>query len=135
MAIRKLLLIRGLGHSGTTLLDLVLVAHPQIIGLGESIRILRTPLPGEQQRGPARLRAELRHQRLCTCGCTAASCPIWGPLLEWLPAHDHLPLAEKLRQLLSGVDQNVNQLGDVIEWVVESYQDDLEIPLQIFSRL
>ncbi|MFL0733719.1 MAG: hypothetical protein AB8A37_01745 [Prochlorococcus sp.] len=58
MAIRKLLLIRGLGHSGTTLLDLVLVAHPQIIGLGESIRILRTPLPGEQQRGPARLRAE-----------------------------------------------------------------------------
>ncbi|HGY5549188.1 MAG TPA: sulfotransferase [Prochlorococcus sp.] len=135
MAIKKLLLVRGLGHSGTTILDLVLGAHPQMIGLGEAIRILRTPLPGEQQRGPARLRAELRHQRLCTCGRTAANCPIWGPLLDWLPAHDHLPLAEKLRQLLSGVDQNVNQLGDVIEWVVESYQDDLEIPLQIFPDI
>ena len=31
----KLLLIRGLGHSGTTMLDLALGAHPQIIGLGE----------------------------------------------------------------------------------------------------
>ncbi|MEL0265555.1 MAG: sulfotransferase, partial [Synechococcus sp.] len=31
----KLLLIRGLGHSGTTMLDLGLGAHPQIIGLGE----------------------------------------------------------------------------------------------------
>ena len=48
MAIKKLLLVRGLGHSGTTILDLVLGAHPQMIGLGEAIRILRTPLPGEQ---------------------------------------------------------------------------------------
>ena len=29
-----LLLIRGLGHSGTTILDLALGAHPQIVGLG-----------------------------------------------------------------------------------------------------
>ena len=36
-----------------------------MIGLGEALRILRTPSPGEEQRGPARLRAELRHQRLC----------------------------------------------------------------------
>ena len=89
MAIKKLLLVLGLGHSGTTILDLVLGPHHQMIGLGEAIRILRTPLPGEQQRGPARLRAELRHQRLCTCGRTAANCPIWGPLLDWFPAHDH----------------------------------------------
>ena len=46
-----------------------------MIGLGEALRILRTPSPGEEQRGPARLRAELRHQRLCTCGTSAASCP------------------------------------------------------------
>lgn len=58
MAIRKLLLIRGLGNSGTIILDLVLVAHPQMIGLWEALRILRTPLPGEERRAPARLRAE-----------------------------------------------------------------------------
>ena len=65
-----------------------------MIGLGEALRILRTPSPGEEQRGPARLRAELRHQRLCTCGTTAASCPIWGLLLDWLPVHDHFPVAD-----------------------------------------
>ena len=42
----KLLLIRGLGHSGTTMLDLALGAHPQIIGLGEAARILATPQAG-----------------------------------------------------------------------------------------
>ena len=37
---RRLLLIRGLGHSGTTILDLALGAHPQITGLGEAVRLL-----------------------------------------------------------------------------------------------
>ena len=41
----KLLLIRGLGHSGTTMLDLALGAHPQIIGLGEE-QHLGLLLPG-----------------------------------------------------------------------------------------
>ncbi|WP_041375236.1 sulfotransferase [Prochlorococcus marinus] len=128
MARKKLLLIRGLGHSGTTILDLALGSHPSMIGLGEALRILRTPSPGEGHRGPARLRAELRHQRLCTCGRTASSCPVWGPLLEWLPAHDHYPLVEKLQQLLAEVDNHVKQQGDAIEWMVESYQDDMVLP-------
>ena len=38
-----LLLIRGLGHSGTTILDLALGAHPDIVGLGEAARILERP--------------------------------------------------------------------------------------------
>ena len=62
----KLLLIRGLGHSGTTLLDLALGAHSQVQGFGEAMRLLRRPAPGEEQGGPARLRRELRHERLCT---------------------------------------------------------------------
>ena len=41
-----LLLIRGLGHSGTTILDLALGAHPQVKGLGAAARILKTPAPG-----------------------------------------------------------------------------------------
>ena len=35
-----LLLIRGLGHSGSTLLDLVLGGHPSIIGVGEASGVL-----------------------------------------------------------------------------------------------
>mgnify|MGYP001212325033 CR=1 FL=1 len=40
---RWLLLIRGLGHGGTTILDLALGAHPQITGLGEAVSLLKKP--------------------------------------------------------------------------------------------
>mgnify|MGYP001425511116 CR=1 FL=1 len=82
---QRLLLIRGLGHSGTTILDLALGAHPSIVGLGEAVRILERPRPDEAQRGPAQLRGALRHERSCTCGKLAAECPVWGPLLECSP--------------------------------------------------
>ena len=39
----RLLLIRGLGHSGTTILDLALGAHPKVVGVGEATRILARP--------------------------------------------------------------------------------------------
>ena len=46
-----LLLIRGLGHSGSTILDLALGAHPSIVGLGEAVRVLEQPRVGESHRG------------------------------------------------------------------------------------
>lgn len=122
----KLLLIRGLGHSGTTLLDLALGAHPQVQGFGEAVRLLRRPAPGEEGGGPARLRRELRHERLCTCGRTAAQCPVWGPLLEWLPAHDHLPLAEKWQRLAVQAQEQA-AAEPPLRWIVDSYQSDLEL--------
>lgn len=129
MATHKLLLIRGLGHSGTTILDLALGAHPRMLGLGEAVRILQRPAPGDEQRGPARLRADLRHQRRCTCGSTAADCPVWGEMLEWLPAHDHLPLVDKVLRLLKAVERHASMQSRILDWVVDSYQDDLDMPL------
>ena len=90
---KKLLLIRGLGHSGTTILDLALGAHPQMVGLGEAARILARPAPSDAHRGPAQLRGDLRFERRCTCGEVAADCPVWGPVLAWLPEHDDCSLA------------------------------------------
>ena len=121
---RRLLLIRGLGHSGTTILDLSLGAHPQLVGLGEAARILERPAPGDETRGPAQLRRELRFKRCCTCGAVAAQCPVWGPMLEWLPAHDGLSLAEKTLRLLDGVKRNHPEA----RWAVDSYQDDMVLP-------
>lgn len=135
MGLPKLLLIRGLGHSGTTILDLALGAHPQIVGVGEAARILQKPRPGEEQRGPARLRAELRHQRLCTCGLTADRCPVWGELLNWLPSHDDLPLASKFQQLMQAVQVHGEHRGEPVEWLVDSYQDDLELPFAALPEL
>jgi len=121
---RRLLLIRGLGHSGTTILDLALGAHPQLVGLGEAARILERPARGEERRGPAQLRGQLRFERCCTCGAVAAQCPVWGPILEWLPAHEERSLANKTLRLLDAVKQ---QHPDA-SWVVDSYQDDMVLP-------
>ena len=121
---RRLLLIRGLGHSGTTILDLSLGAHPQLVGLGEAARVLERPAPGDETRGPAQLRRELRFKRSCTCGAVAAECPVWGPVLDWLPAHDGRSLAEKTLRLLDGVKRHHPEA----RWVVDSYQDDMVLP-------
>ena len=121
---RRLLLIRGLGHSGTTILDLSLGAHPQLVGLGEAARILERPAPGDERRGPAQLRRELRFKRSCTCGAVAAACPVWGPILEWLPAHDGCSLSEKTMRLLDGVKKHHPEA----HWVVDSFQDDMVLP-------
>ena len=120
---QRLLLIRGLGHSGTTILDLALGAHPSIVGLGEAVRILERPRPDEAQRGPAQLRGALRYERSCTCGKLAADCPVWGPLLEWLPAHDDWPLKAKLKHLLATLPS-----VEPSSWVVDSFQDDRILP-------
>lgn len=144
----NLLLIRGLGHSGTTILDLALGAHPAVTGVGEAVRILERPQPGEEHKGPAQLRGELRHSRLCTCGRVAARCPVWGPTLEWLVAHDQRPLVEKFERLASGIKTQAGGPSGFTsahglehgsehsskDWLVDSYQSDLAAPTLPWSR-
>ena len=131
---QRLLLIRGLGHSGTTILDLALGAHPQITGLGEAVRLLEKPSAKDSHRGPAQLRGELRHQRHCTCGLVADACPVWGPILRWLPAHDEQSLANKLKHLLAVLAPSAG-VSTKDSWVVESYQDDFVLPFLEDSAL
>lgn len=116
-----LLLIRGLGHSGSTILDLALGAHPQLIGLGEAVRVLERPRLGEEHKGPQQLRGVLRFERRCTCGELAGDCPVWGPLLAWLPAHDDRPLAEKFNRLIEPLTATSPR------WLVESFQADEQL--------
>ena len=130
-----LLLIRGLGHSGTTILDLALGAHPQVMGLGEAARILETPKPGEETRGPAMLRGSHRYERRCTCGQIAAECPIWGPALDELRLNDDQPLTEKMRRLLQRTTQHRVEQGRDVSVVVDSFQDDLLLPTQLPSEM
>lgn len=63
----RLLFIASLGRSGSTLLDLLLGANPQMVGLGEVWKTLR--LAGEDQ-------------HTCTCGAPGLECPVWGAILE-----------------------------------------------------
>ena len=131
----KLLLIRGLGHSGTTILDLALGAHPQMVGLGEAARILARPSPSDAHRGPAQLRGALRFKRRCTCGEVAAECPVWGPVLAWLPEHDHCSLAVKMQRLIHSLEGAQALDSSATSWVIDSYQGDFTLPFEQDSDL
>lgn len=53
----KVVFIVGSGHSGSTLLDLLLDGHPEIVGVGEMFAAA--------------------HDEQCTCGRIALKCPLW----------------------------------------------------------
>lgn len=90
---QKVILIAGIGHSGSTILDMALGCHPAVIGLGEISKVLRTP-PGES------VEARYEHS-VCSCGSKACECDFWRPLLQWLGDNHHLPLQRKYEKLLT----------------------------------
>lgn len=63
----NLVFIAGLYHSGSTLLDIILGQHSQIVGLGEIDRTLTL--------GP---------EPMCSCGQLSETCPFWKQVLQKL---------------------------------------------------
>lgn len=63
----RVLLISGLGRSGSTLIDRTLGQPPSCLSLGEVVRLW--------ERG-------LRENALCACGLAFRSCAFWGPVGE-----------------------------------------------------
>ena len=65
-------------RSGSTFLQTLIGAHPQVVGIGEVSHVLReycqTPVP----RNPA-------HGGHCSCGAQPELCPFWGSILGDLP--------------------------------------------------
>jgi hypothetical protein len=116
---KKLILIRGLGHSGTTILDLFLGTHPSIIGIGEGIRTLK----GQYDIGlPTRLRTDERTRIKCTCDETVPNCKIWGKTLEYVINNESQNINEKFSYISKQIYNEYGQ--DKI--IVDSSQSDLE---------
>lgn len=67
----RVLYIAGYGRSGSTVLERILAAHPDAVGVGE-IRNLPD--------------LEDLHGRTCSCGAAVPVCPVWGPALTALAA-------------------------------------------------
>lgn len=63
----KAIVILGCGHSGSTLLERLLAADPNCVGLGEvDLTLRKLALQGYQALKP------------CTCGREASECPVWS---------------------------------------------------------
>jgi hypothetical protein len=127
-----LLLIRGLGHSGSTLLDLSLGAHPQVMGVGEAIRVMETPNPADLASVPAQLRDQRRKKRFCTCGLPVDHCKLWGPLLADIRHLQRISNESKMNALINQALAIVGNSG--LKWVVESYQSDKALLSELCAK-
>jgi hypothetical protein len=84
----EVVFIAGLSHSGSTLLDLLLGAHPRLVGLGELDKVLAfTPDQYAEERVMP-----------CTCGRPVSACAFWASAFETLPG---LPPGERAAALLA----------------------------------
>lgn len=67
---QKTIYIAGLGHSGSTILDMILGSHSKIIGLGEIMPFIR------------RKDHSSDYKSTCSCGETGKNCDFWAPIEE-----------------------------------------------------
>jgi hypothetical protein len=72
----KIIYILGSGHSGSTLLDLILGSNSNIESGGEIRRF--TKIIADK---------EFRDSRICTCGQRLSACPYWEPIFARIRAH------------------------------------------------
>jgi hypothetical protein len=89
-----LVYIGGYGHSGSTLLEYLLAASPEVVACGEVTSVLR-------ERG---------RKAKCTCGRTLQDCPVWGPLQGspsvldgWTHARLTLALLERAKEAQAAI--------------------------------
>ncbi|NPA68765.1 MAG: sulfotransferase [Chlorobi bacterium] len=66
---KKIIYIAGLGHSGSTILDMALGCHPEIVGLGEIYAVFNK----KNQKA-------LFEESTCSCGKKGVDCDFWKNL-------------------------------------------------------
>ena len=84
---KKIIYIAGLGHSGSTILDMALGCHPEIIGLGEIYAVFNKENPDA-----------LFQKSTCSCGKKGVDCDFWKELYE--PAKSEKTTEEKYQILI-----------------------------------
>jgi len=88
--------IASLGHSGSTLLDLMLGSHPRLVSLGEV---------------HATIARAAEKQNVCTCGKAADDCPVWGPVLAAVRKRLAADVARRKRRARETFASNVTWPG------------------------
>jgi hypothetical protein len=94
--------IAGTSHSGSTLLDLMLNAHPNVISVGELAKLkqqLRTP--------------KVHTTARCSCGAPSIlDCPFWVRVNQWLVDRESKTLADL--ELSDGSDGEWHSANEVL---------------------
>jgi hypothetical protein len=68
----RVVYIGGYGHSGSTLLNIMLGQAPEVMGAGELFRLAGAAWP---------------HEEFCSCGQALRRCPVWHTIIDRWTAH------------------------------------------------
>jgi hypothetical protein len=101
MGKKKIIYIAGEGHSGSTLLDLLLSTHPQVCGLGEVQMLV-----SDEKRSVYTKNAE---SIICSCGEPISRCELWGNFIKYVDSIEGAKFEERYIHLLKIAD---NKMGD-----------------------
>jgi hypothetical protein len=74
---KQVIFIAGCGHSGSTVLGLMLGNHPLFVGVGEVYNLFNPKLKEQNW-------LERSKEVMCSCGRLGGECEFWGPSLERL---------------------------------------------------
>ena len=69
----RVVYIAGLGHSGSTILDMSLGCHPSVVGMGELTSILNLNASQLEEKIP---------KLTCSCREDVAGCPFWSQAIQ-----------------------------------------------------
>lgn len=93
---RRLIFITSLERSGSTILDITLGRHPQLVSFGEVARVL---MPHDDNGIDSVIK------RPCSCGKIVENCPFWGKITKSIKSHEiELSLAERYGIFMSHFD-------------------------------
>lgn len=97
MSSKRIIFITSLERSGSTLLDITLGKHPQLVSFGEVARVL---LP----HGGGGMESVI--DRPCSCGASVKDCAFWGKVTEKISLKENeLTLAERYEIFFTRFDE------------------------------
>ncbi|MEO0344321.1 MAG: sulfotransferase [Pseudomonadota bacterium] len=91
-----LLMILGLGHSGTTILDLALGSADGVVGVGEGLRMLDDSISKGGDDAWQLLRENRLGEVTCSCGEIGSACPVWSQGRDFLKPDSFADRADRL---------------------------------------
>jgi len=98
---KTIIYIAGKGHSGSTLMDLLLSTHPRICGLGEARMLVN-----DQRRPTYTSNAE---ERICSCGKSIDQCELWRSYIQYADEVEDAGFEQKYRHLIEMVKDHVGK--------------------------
>lgn len=99
----KILYITSLGHSGSTLLDLLSGTIPGVFSMGEVKRLSWQLLQGEIPTDP---------QTYCSCGDNFKNCVFWGKILDEINQENSVDVFNNPREYDFSLNSNIVRYKD-----------------------